>query len=196
MDMQAGSLANTHLHRRLVSSVQNFLAKLPQSRERLYGFALLLSSRSDHIQAAAATEEALTRTAQTFARFAKLEVHSEAEWAALRTTLRWSGPGDGWYLQCDADVTDICRWLAAAREEGELTSEEGQVEQLCVAVLQELEKQGAFGRGEMRASMVLGLWDEAQSDAVFLRWAELLNPAAVVTRLRQEVAQMRVSQSR
>src|SRR5262249_977199 len=125
----------------------------------------------------------------------KLELHSEAGWAALRTALRWSGPGDGWYLQCDTDVTDIRRWFAAAREDGELTGAEGQVEQLCSAVLQELERQGAFGQGEARGRVVLGLWDEAQSEAVFLRWAEVLNPATVVTRLQQELDQMHAAQS-
>jgi hypothetical protein len=190
MDMQARSLASTHLHRRLVGSVQNFLAKLYQSGERLYGFALLLPSGNDHTQAAAVTEEGLARTAHALARLTKREIHSEAEWTALRIALRWSGPGDGWYMQCEADVTAIRSWFAAARAAGEWAGAEGQLEQLAMGVLQDLESQGAFGRAEMRANVVLGLWDEAQSDEVFLKWAELLNPAAVVARLRHELAQM------
>jgi hypothetical protein len=195
-ETQGPSLANAHLHRRLVVSVQNFLAKLQQTRERLYGFALLLPSQGDYTQAAAVTEEALTRSIEAFARLSKLQLHSETECAALRTAMRWSGPGDGWYLQCDTDVTDIRRWFAAARKDGELTGAEGEVDQLCSAVLQELDGQGAFGQGEARARVVLGLWDRTQSDTVFLKWAGILNPAAVVTTLRQELDQMRAAQSR
>jgi hypothetical protein len=47
----------------------------------------------------------------------------------------------------------------------------------------------------MRASVVLGLWDEGQSEAVFLKGAELLKPADVVARLRRELAQIHTALS-
>jgi len=126
----------------------------------------------------------------------KLEVRSEVDWADLRQSMRGSGPGDGWYVQCQVDLTEIKRWFAIALEARELVNTPGHVQELCLGVLRDLETQGAFGNEEVRSGIVLGLWDPAFNEEEFLRTAEMWNPPAVVVRLRKELQQMNAAQRR
>jgi hypothetical protein len=180
------------LTRRLADSSQKFLDKLhsDQPAERLYAFALNISPLAEYAYASAITEEALERWALSFAKAMCISLDSEEHKDALRCALRWSGPEDGWYVQCEEDVSQIQNWFAEARETGEVNQEEWGVLTMCRDVLKELDRRGCFGEGKSRENTIVGVWDHLQTESFFANWAWTLNPPAVADRLNRELDQM------
>jgi hypothetical protein len=179
----------------LAAGVHEFLAEFRAAwpREAMYSFLFELPCEGTHAHAAVATEEGLTRVAEKYA--SKGYGISDAETlTALRTWLRWAGPEDGWFQGSETHCFDrVSSLLDEAFAAKYMEMFDGQLNDLALATLGDLDVRWVFGSAAERERIVLGMCyiGGDNSDEEFLEWAERVNPPAVIERLRHEIDESR-----
>lgn len=160
-----------------------------QPRETVYGFLFECTEDGFAVLGATGTQEQLTRYAlEQLERLKPLETLDPV--AAVRSAFRWGSPEDGWYREAWPfdEVNDLLR---EAERTQLYQAFDGTLAQLCVEVLQAMDRDAVFGIGERRERVVIGVCVTGgdTSDPEFMTWAEQVNPPAVMERLRAEVDQ-------
>jgi hypothetical protein len=108
--------------------------------------------------------------------------------AELRKRLRFGSPEDGWYSNFDADFFAAANSLIdLAHQQGRMKLFDGQLVQLCLRSLRELDAEGVFGVGEARDEVVLGVCYVGgdNSEEEWIRWAREVNPPHLVQRMAE-----------
>lgn len=184
----------------LASGVHEFLAEFRAAwpGETMYSLLFELPCEGTHAHAAVATEEGLARIAEKYA--SKGYRISDGETlTALRIWLRWAGPEDGWFqgneTHCFDRVSNLLDEAFAAKY---MEMFDGQLNDLALATLRDLDVRGVFGSTAERERIVLGMCyiGGDNSDEEFLEWAERVNPPAVIERLRREMDESRAMAER
>jgi hypothetical protein len=177
----------------LAAGVRDFLTEFRAAwpGETMYGFLFELPCEGTHAHAAAATEEGLIRVADRYASRGYRAKTGDTP-TVLRTWLRWAGPEDGWYQGNDTNAfLRASQLLDDAFAAGFMKSFDGQLNDLALAALRDLDALGEFGSGADRERVVLGMCyiGGDNSDEEFLGWAKRVNPPAVMKRLRRELTE-------
>jgi hypothetical protein len=180
----------------LKRTVRLLLAQLHRDHpgDRVYAVMFEVDVSGAYAIRIAGSEESLTRLAEKYISKG-YRVRSGDLRESLRALLRWDAPGDdkdGWYWG-DQDVDrPVTRMIEQAVQEGLIREyDEDQVlRHLCLTALQELDKEGAFGRGSARERLLIGITCceigfGAEEDVQELA---TINPAPTIARLRRELA--------
>ena len=157
--------------------------------DRFYAFGFYTSELASDLMVTASTEEGLSAVTGRYV--AKL--HRDP--ALTRASLRWS--------PCDSPLhiegSDLLPRSSELRNAGpdpyDDTPEADQAVALvfhtAVEALQQLDRDGAFGRDAEREQLVLGVWKGDQSDEERIEFARQLNPKPVVQRFVRELTAAR-----
>ncbi len=136
-----------------------------------------------------ATEESLTRLVdQYFAKGYRASNGNHHE--MLRTGLRWDAPGDNmvsWYWGAEDDFRDLNLLIKSAFDQNAV-SDHTEIRDLCLEALKQLDSQHAFGTGEARARLTIGISNVDYPFEAFLDELAKVNPPTVISRLRTELA--------
>jgi len=163
--------------------------------ERFYAVMFEVDVSETYAIRIAASEESLTRQAERYA--AKgYGVKTDDLLEALRAMSRWDAPGDsrvGWHWGNQDDDLPVTQLIDEAVAAGLIReyNESQPLRRLCVEALRELDREGAFGIGAERESLLIGPtcvevgFCESEDDIAELA---ALNPPAAIQRLRRELA--------
>lgn len=166
----------------VLSMVHQFEVEHPC--DQMYAFALMAPAEGTCIGVAISTEQTLETVAQSY--FQKgYQAMTGDTLALLHLSLRWSNPDDGWYYYDLPEQSPLLEQLQAAFDADVIEYFDGSTVSICLAALQQLDANHAFGTGIVRENITLGFtYGEDPKD--FVTFAEQLNPVAQVKRVRQE----------
>lgn len=167
--------------------IRAFFLDLENDRqnESIYGFLLEVNCEGTSIEALAGTEEGLTRIAKEYAKSDADRTEID-EW---RIQLRWASEEGGWYASYEKGYFDRAnQFLLEAREVGLMELYDERLNRLVLEVLQELDREGFFGRGEVREGKAIGMCYVGgdNSEEEFLSWLAQVNSPEIVARVKQE----------
>jgi hypothetical protein len=151
--------------------------------EQLYAVLVDVPDVGDAANIIAASDQSLEEHAR--------KVRRRGESAdAVRDALRWDAPGegDGWYWPEHDGRNGTTHLIRLAIDRGLLTEYDGKVRQLVGKALGELERAGAFGTGRERNRLFVGCMNVHEDFEETVDGAVGCNPAAVVKRVRREIA--------
>jgi hypothetical protein len=174
----------------IAEGARNFLVAFRQDwiGETMYGFLLETSWEGTSVEAVAGTEEGLLRIARYYAN--REGKQDEESLDLLCAQLRWESPEDGWYADYDAGFFEKAnQLLSEVHKVGLMEIGDGQLQNLCLEALRELDTAGTFETNRTRERIAIGVCYVGgdQTEKEFLRWAEVVNPLVVVQRLRYEL---------
>jgi hypothetical protein len=112
--------AFSEIRKSIVEASRGFLAALHRdwAGETMYGFLLETSCEGYSVEAVAATEEGLLRSAQDYTKhYGKT---GESFTQEMRIQLRWGSPEDGWYENYAAGLFENANQLISEAHEAEL----------------------------------------------------------------------------
>jgi hypothetical protein len=154
--------------------------------ETPYAFALIAGQAGNYLGYAVATEEALLRTADAYAK--KGYRYRGPEWqvidnrSVLAKWLRWGNPDDGWYYEDFAEQFQVVASLGELFSSGELTDGDGCFEQFCTEVLEALNGFSAWEELSGSRDLIVG-FTSGEDSYDFLRTATRVNPYSKVLTL-------------
>lgn len=164
--------------------------KQQHGNEKLYAFGLCPSNEGTGVWPTANTEEGLLRTA--------LSYHNRRGGGVERQaiSLRWSDgdfayslAGEEFFSEAQRIITGFA-WIVAdgAYRLNESVDAE-RLYELCCEVLQALDAESVFGRGEERERLIILLSEHDCDYDATLRWAQRLNSDEACARLASELTQ-------
>lgn len=165
--------------------------KRRMATESLYGFSLCLNSLGQSVGGVyGLTEEKLNKTVINYISRGYSALGCDLR-NLLQVNLRWSVEDAGIYVD-EQYFAEADRVLSASFEsDWETFYENGTTRVVygtCLHVLQELDAEGLFGRGQDRNRLVLNLWLGDQGDEELLSWAQQLNGDDIYSRFKSELA--------
>lgn len=167
----------------VLSIVHQFESDHPY--DQMYAFALMATAEGTWIGVAIATEQTLETVAQSYLQKG-YQATTGNTLALLHLGLRWANPDDGWYYYDLPEPSSFLEQLQAAFDAHAIEYFDGSTVNICLAALQQLDGNHTFGTGKVRENITLGFtYGEDFKD--FVTFAEQLNPAAQVKRVRQEL---------
>lgn len=164
----------------VLSIVHQFEADHPS--DQMYAFALMAPAEGTCIGVVIATEQTLETAAESYLQKGYQATTGDTL-GLLRLSLRWSNPDDGWYYY--GLPSSLLEQLQDAFDADVIEYFNGSTVNICLAALQQLDANHAFGTGMTRENITLGFtYGEDPKD--FVTFAEQLNPVAHVKRVHQE----------
>lgn len=165
------------------SILENFYLEHPT--DNMYAFALVAPAEGTSISCSIATEQTLSDIAQWYA-LQGYEAKSGDTLTILRQLLRWANPDDGWYFYSFQEDEPILTELNKAFDSKIIKMFDGTTEVICIEALRQLDRDGAFGIGEIRQQITLGFtYGEDPED--FVKFAAQLNSPDTVWRTQREL---------
>lgn len=167
----------TEIKQTLAANARELLKAVAAEAPGEHIYAIVFNDGS----AAAATEEALARTAVEY-RESGYEAKSGDTDKLLRALLRWDClTAFAYDSNLEGALAFAQKIRAAAENSTELLDWAG------AEILKEMDAAGEFGTGEAREKIVLGITRGTMSVDDFVKNAEPLNPPAVIERLKAEI---------
>lgn len=172
-----------------------FLEQLQRMSPAETAYALLfeISDQSPAAWPIGATEESLSRLAATYQQKG-YRARTGNDLEILRAALRWDAPGDdttGWYWADEAIQEKLNSLLTQCfgPEYGDDDDGYEVVKRECLAALQELDQEGAFGTGAARDRLVIGITNVENEFESFTDELSQVNPPPIMARLNQQLTQ-------
>jgi hypothetical protein len=167
--------------------IRVFFIELENDRqdELMYEFLIEVNCEGTSIEALAGTEEGLTRIAK---RYAKSDA-DRTEIDEWRIQLRWASEEGGWYASYEKGYFDRAnQFLIEAHQVGAMELYDERLNRLVLEVLQELDREGFFGRGEVRQQKAFGMCYVGgdNSEEEFFGWLSQVNSPEIIARVKQE----------
>jgi hypothetical protein len=153
--------------------------------ERFYSFGFYTAALAEYLMVTASSEEGLSRVTAEYVQ------RDGGDPELRRASLRWS-PGDS---PLHLEGEGLLPRSTALRDAGPDPYEDSPEADETVSLVYEeavkglvaLDREGAFGTGEARSRIVLGIWCGDQSDEERVEFARALNPPEVVDRFAREL---------
>lgn len=163
--------------------------------ERIYAVMFEVDVSGSYAIRIAASEESLTRLAEKYITKG-YRVRSGDLRESLRAVLRWDAPGDDtdeWYWGDQNEDLPVAQMIDQAVQAGLIHTyddENQTLRSLCLEALRELDSEGAFGRGQDREQLLIGVTccEVGFGEEEDVQELATLDPASTIARLRQELA--------
>lgn len=186
------SVRADEIRREFRRSALAFLAQLRSLRppESVYALLFEISDQDPGAWPIGATEESLGRFV------GDRRNRRGTSSGLLRAEKRWEAPGDTpdlWYWGDEAVSERLNGLLERAFVEDDVDSGRAYrvTRRLCLSALADLNREGAFGIGPARESLVVGISNVECDFGDFLRDLSTVNPPKVMRRLRSELRKAR-----
>jgi hypothetical protein len=117
----------------------------------------------------------------------RYRVEAEDPVANLSQYFRWGW--DGGYQDPEPMFAKVIELLRQGRGHGMIQPFDGSLNELCLDVLRQMDEAGAFGTGEEREEVIIGVSDMLGFDNTkeFVDGAKRVNPPQAIRRLRREL---------
>lgn len=161
--------------------------------EKPYALLFEISEQHPTVWPIGATEESLSRLAATYIRKGYRAVNGN-DLEQLRVAERWDAPGDqmdGWYWGNDRIYEKLNSLLELQFATDYIDDDSGYlaIQRACLRALKDLNHQGAFGEGQDRDNLVVGITNVERDFENFLDELSEVNPPSVIRRLKMQFKQ-------
>jgi hypothetical protein len=109
----------------------------------------------------------------------------------LRQSLRWA-VGEEWFVLDNDLLKNVNLQIINVIENGEIELFDGTVENICLEVLESLQKEKFFSHNLQK--IAVGLTYRSESDEEFLNWIHKVNSLEIFEQVKQELSTMYAAQ--
>ncbi|MFM2313440.1 MAG: hypothetical protein RLZZ04_2716 [Cyanobacteriota bacterium] len=182
----------TKIKKHLKLLVENTFLEFDKSyhNDTPYAFFVRVSPEGNSVYTLMLSEDQLSDIAKHYSTNEK-EILNAEYFSLLRQSLRWA-IGEQWYVLDNDLLKDVNLLILNAMENGEIELFDGVVENICLEVLESLQKQKFFLHNFQ--SIVIGLTYRSESDEEFLNWIQKINSLEIVEQVKQELSAMYAAQ--
>jgi hypothetical protein len=155
-----------------------------------YAFFIRVSPEGNSVYTLILSEEQLSNIANYYSTSEK-EILDTKYFNLLRQSLRWA-VGEEWFVLDNDLLKDVNLQIINAIENGEIELFDGTVENICLEVLESLQKEKFFSHNLQK--IAVGLTYRSESDEEFLNWIHKVNSLEIFEQVKQELSTMYAAQ--